>query len=77
MEIHLRDLSDNYDFMSLRVGNQPFNADFRGFLFNDVNLGARLFGNWDNNLYQYNLAAFDMREKDTNSELNTFDNRDQ
>ena len=77
LDIHLRDLSDNYDFVTLRVGNQPFNADFRGFLFNDVNLGARLFGNWDNNLYQYNLAVFDMREKNTDSELNTFDNRDQ
>lgn len=76
-EIHLTDLSDNYDFMSLRVGNQPFNADFRGFLFNDVNSGVRLFGNYDNNLYQYNLAVFDMREKDTDSELNTFNNRDQ
>ena len=42
-----------------------------------MNLGARLFGNCDNNLYQYNLAVFDMREKDTDSELNTFDNRDQ
>ena len=77
MDIHLRDLSDNYDFVTLRVGNQPFNADFRGFLFNDVNLGARLFGNWDNNLYQYNLAVFDMREKNTDSELNTFNARDQ
>jgi len=77
VEIHLKDLSDNYDFLSLRAGNQPFNADFRGFLFNDVNLGARLFGNWNNNLYQYNLAVFDMREKDTDSELNTFDDRDQ
>ena len=77
VEFHLKDLSDNYDFVSLRVGYQPFNADFRGFLFNDVNLGARLFGNWNNNLYQYNLAVFDMREKDTDSELNTFDARDQ
>ena len=77
VEFHLFDLSDNYDFMSVRIGNQPFNADFRGFLFNDVNTGIRLFGNWDNNLYQYNLAAFDLREKDTDSELNTFDNRDQ
>lgn len=76
-ELHLKDLSDNYDFVSVRVGNQPFNADFRGFIFNDVNLGARLFGNYANNLYQYNLAVFDMREKDTDSELNTFDARDQ
>ena len=77
VDIHLKDLSDNYDFLTLRAGNQPFNADFRGFLFNDINLGARLFGNWDNNLYQYNLAAFDMREKDTDSELNTFNSRGQ
>ncbi len=77
MDIHLKDLSDNYDFMTLRVGNQPFNADFRGFLFNDVNLGARLFGNFDDNLCQYNLAGFDLREKDTDSELNTFNSRDQ
>jgi hypothetical protein len=77
LEVHLADLSDNYDFLSMRVGYQPFNADFRGFLFNDVNLGVRLFGNYDNNLYQYNLAVFDMREKDTDSELNTFDPRNQ
>jgi hypothetical protein len=38
---------------------------------------VRLFGNYDNNLYQYNLAVFDMREKDTDSELNTFDSRRQ
>ncbi|HEY5041716.1 MAG TPA: hypothetical protein VIK53_06895, partial [Verrucomicrobiae bacterium] len=77
VELHLKDLSDNYDFVSVRVGNQPFNADFRGFIFNDVNLGVRLFGNYANNLYQYNLAVFSMREKDTDSELNTFNNRDQ
>ncbi|HZI33027.1 MAG TPA: hypothetical protein VFF11_11850, partial [Candidatus Binatia bacterium] len=77
VEVHLKDLSDNYDFISIRAGNQPFNADFRGFLFNDINSGVRLFGNYANNLYQYNLAAFDMREKDTDSELNTFDNRNQ
>ena len=77
VEVHLADLSDTYDFCSVRVGNQPFNADFRGFIFNDINSGARLFGNWNNNLYQYNVAVFDMREKDTDSELNTFNDRDQ
>ncbi|HUS33964.1 MAG TPA: hypothetical protein VM680_01310, partial [Verrucomicrobiae bacterium] len=76
-ELHLRDLSDNYDFVAMRAGYQGFNSDFRGFIFNDINLGARVFGNWDNNRFQYNLAVFDMREKDTNSELNTFDDRDQ
>jgi len=76
-ELHLRDLSDNYDFLALRGGLQPFNSDFRGFIFNDVNLGARIFGNWANNRFQYNLAVFDMREKDSNSELNSLDDRKQ
>ena len=74
---HLADLSANYDFCAIKVGNQSFNSDFRGFIFNDTNLGARLFGNWDDNRWQYNLALFDLREKDTNSELNTFDRRGQ
>jgi len=76
-EIHLRDLSNNYDFVSLRIGMQPFVSDFRGFIFNDTNLGIRIFGNYDNNRWQYNLAAFDMREKDTYSDLNEFDPRKQ
>lgn len=77
IEVHLADLSENYDFVSARVGNQPFNSDFRGFIFNDINLAARLFGNYDDNLWQYNVVAFDMDEKDTNSQLNEFARRDQ
>lgn len=77
VELHLRDLSSNYDFIATRIGNQPFNSDFRGFIFNDINLGARVFGNALNNRLQYNLAVFDMREKDTNSELNSFNQRGQ
>ena len=76
-EIHLRDLSNNYDFISLRAGIQPFVSDFRGFIFNDTNLGVRIFGNYDNNRWQYNVAAFDMLEKDTYSELNEFSRRKQ
>ena len=76
-EVHLGDLSDNYDFMALRAGNQVFNSDFRGFIFNDVNLGARFFGNAANNHWQYNVVALDLNEKDSNSDLNTFDRRDQ
>jgi hypothetical protein len=76
-EIHIRDLTNNYDFISSRLGIQPFVSDFRGFIFNDSNLGARIFGNYDNNKWQYNLIAFDMREKDTYSGLNEFDSRDQ
>ncbi|AQA00964.1 hypothetical protein BWQ93_16945 [Sphingopyxis sp. QXT-31] len=67
---HLGNTSDRYDFYSIRVGIQPFQSDFRGFLFQDSQLGIRLFGNRDNNRFQYNLAAFWRLEKDTNSGLN-------
>ncbi len=67
---HLRDVSARYDFDSLRIGIQPFTADFRGFLFQDSPLGIRLFGIRDNNRYQYNLAWFWRLDKDTNSGLN-------
>ena len=70
IDYHLRDMSERYDFDSIRVGIQPFQSDFRGFLFNDQTLGIRLFGNRDNNRFQYNLAAFWRLEKDTNSGLN-------
>lgn len=67
---HLRNVSDRYDFDSLRVGIQPFSSDFRGFLFQDNQLGIRLFGTRANNRYQYNIAWFRRIEKDTNSGLN-------
>ncbi|HEY1710042.1 MAG TPA: hypothetical protein VGG10_17355 [Rhizomicrobium sp.] len=70
VEFHLRDLSDRYDFDAIRIGVQPFSTDFRGFLFQDNQLGVRLFGDRDDNRYQYNLAAFARLEKDTNSGLN-------
>jgi flagellar basal body rod protein FlgC len=66
----LKVLSTNYDFMSIRVGSQPFTSDFRGFIFSDTNLGVRFFGNLRNNRYQYNAAFFERLEKDTNSGLN-------
>ena len=67
---HLRNVSDRYDFDSVRVGIQPVTADFRGFLFQDSPFGVRLFGTRNNNLWQYNLAWFRRLEKDTNSGLN-------
>lgn len=69
-DYHLRNVSDNYDFDSIRIGIQPFTNDFRGFLFNDSPLGLRIFGTRDNNIFQYNLAWFRRMEKDTNSGLN-------
>ncbi|MFL6859045.1 MAG: hypothetical protein ACJ8EB_14230 [Allosphingosinicella sp.] len=71
VDYHLRDVSARYDFDSVRVGIQPFQLDFRGFLFNDQQLGVRLFGNRKDNLYQYNLAAIWRLEKDTDSGLNS------
>lgn len=67
---HLSNIGDRYDFDSIRVGIQPITTDFRGFLFQDNQLGVRLFGTRDNNLYQYNVAWFRRLEKDTNSGLN-------
>ncbi len=77
VEYKLADLSANFDFVSVRAGIQPFVSDFRGFIFSDNNLGARLFGSFGNNRYQYNAAYFSMLEKDTNSGLNRFDTRHQ
>jgi len=70
VDYHLRNVSDRYDFDAVRVGIQPFQADFRGFLFNDEQLGIRWFGDRDDNRVQYNLALFDRLEKNTNSGLN-------
>lgn len=69
-DFHLRNVSEHYDFDSLRVGIQPFSNDFRGFLFNDSPVGIRLFGTRDNNVFQYNLGLFRRLEKDSNSGLN-------
>ena len=76
-----KDTDDNgsayYDFTSLRLGIQRFTSDFRGFVFSDEQPGVRLFGNFHNNIFQYNLAYFNMLEKDTNSGLNRWRLRNQ
>lgn len=76
-EVKLADLSNNYDFLSVRAGIQGFTSDFRGFLFSDNEPGIRFFGTYDNNRLQFNLAYFYMLEKDTNTGLNTFNRRNQ
>jgi len=76
-EVKLEDVNANYDAVSIRAGIQPFVSDFRGFIYTDNNLGARVFGGFRNNRYQFNLAAFAQLEKDTNSGLNRFDRRNQ
>jgi hypothetical protein len=76
-EVKIHDLSPNFDFVSVRAGIQEFNADFRGFLFVDEQPGVRFFGNFDSNRWQYNLAYFNLLEKNTNSGLNTWGRRKQ
>jgi hypothetical protein len=77
VEAKLADLGPDYDFVSARAGQQFFRSDFRGFIFDDTNRGVRLFGTQFANRDQFNLVWFDMVEKDTNSQLNTFDDRHQ
>ena len=77
VEVKLHDLSNNYDFISARAGIQQFNADFRGFLFVDEQAGLRIFGNLHSDRIEYNAAYFNLLEKNTNSDLNTFDRRHQ
>jgi hypothetical protein len=77
VETKLADLGPDYDFVSLRVGSQPFVSDFRGFIFADTNRAIRIFGTANSNRDQFNLAWFYQAEKDTNSELNTFEDRRQ
>jgi hypothetical protein len=77
VETKLADLGPNYDFLSVRAGSQPFVSDFRGFIFADVNRGVRLFGSNFSNQHQFNLVYFQQQEKDTNSFLNTFNDRHQ
>jgi hypothetical protein len=76
-EVKLKDLSNQFDFVSLRAGVQSFTSDFRGFIFSDEEPGVRIFGNLDSNRYQFNLAYFAMLEKDSNSGLNSMVYRNQ
>ncbi|MDA8563745.1 hypothetical protein N9L06_04755 [Mariniblastus sp.] len=76
-EVKLADIGPDYDFVSARIGSQLFVSDFRGFLFRDTNRAVRLFGTRLANRDQFNLIWFDQAEKNTNSELNTFDDRHQ
>jgi hypothetical protein len=77
LEYKIHDLSPNYDFLSVRAGIQGFSSDFRGFIFVDEQPGVRLFGNFHSDRWEYNVAYFNLLEKDTNSGLNTFGLRHQ
>ena len=74
-DVHLANVSERYDFVSTRIGIQKFISDFRGFVYVDDQPGVRVFGNLNNNLWQYNVAWFSRLDKDTNTGLNTFNSR--
>jgi len=63
-EVLLAEFDPHFDFISLRAGRQAFASDFQKFVFADANDGARLFGTWDKNRYQYDVAFFDLAKKD-------------
>lgn len=77
VEAKLFDISADYDFVSVRGGSQFFNSDFRGFVFADTNRAIRLFGTRQANRDQFNLVFFDQTDKDTNSALNNYRDRNQ
>jgi hypothetical protein len=76
-ESKLADFGPDYDFASVRAGSQFFASDFRGFIFADTNRAVRLFGTRFAKRDQFNLVYFDQTEKETNSLLNTYDDRHQ
>jgi hypothetical protein len=76
-ERRIKVVSPNYDFVSVRVGMQNLNSDFRGFLFQDNQLGVRVFGTLNANRDEYNVAFFTMRQRDIVSQLHSFDRRHQ
>jgi hypothetical protein len=77
LETKLFDHGPDYDFVSMRIGSQFYSHDPRGFLFTQTNRGIRIFGTRLSNRDQFNIAVFDEVEKETNSELNTFHDRNQ
>jgi hypothetical protein len=67
VEKKLFDTSTHYDFVSVRAGIQEFTSDFRGFVSVLEAPGIRVFGTLKSSRVEYNAAAFDLLEKDTNS----------
>lgn len=76
-EVKIADLSDHYDFLSVRAGIQEFSSDFRGFLAVLESPGIRFFGTLASSRIEYNAAFFDLLEKETNSGFNEWKRRKQ
>lgn len=76
-EAKIKDLSANYDFVSIRAGIQDLSSDFRGFLSVLESPGIRVFGTLHSSRIEFNAAAFDLLEKETNSGFNEWKRRRQ
>ena len=74
-EKKLFDVGHRYDFVSVRGGIQGFTSDFRGFMAVLEAPGVRVFGTLASNRVEFNVAAFDLLEKDTNSGFNELHRR--
>jgi hypothetical protein len=75
VEKKLFDVGHQYDFVSVRAGIQEFSSDFRGFMAVLEAPGVRVFGTLDSSRIEFNAAAFDLLEKDTNSGFNELHRR--
>jgi len=75
-EVKLFEIGQTFDATSARIGLQAFNADFFGLIYNDVQPGARIFGELERNRYKFNLAFFDRLNKEKLSGLNEFKRRE-
>jgi len=63
VEAKIRDLSPNYDFVSVRAGIQQFTSDFRGFIFSEEQPGGPYLWDLRSNRLAYNVAWFDLSKK--------------
>jgi Carboxypeptidase regulatory-like domain len=75
VEKKLLDIGHQYDFLSVRAGIQEFTSDFRGFMAVLEAPGVRVFGTAGSSRIEYNVAVFDLLEKDTNSGFNELHRR--
>ena len=77
VEKKLFDVNSRYDFVSIRAGIQELSTDFRGFVAVVEQPGVRVFGTLASSRIEFNAAAFDFLEKDTNSGFNELHRRRQ
>lgn len=74
-EVKLFEIGPTFDATSARLGLQFFTSDFFGFIYNDVQPGARIFSEIARNQFKVNVAAFDRLNKEKLSGLNEFKRR--